>query len=213
MQITKSDIKKLIKNTKTDSIWNHFLCVIKRDFSYNGYIQKNKIKVWKQGIWIGAFYPIFTFELNSQNHLINISDKLNPIGKLLFLIFPIGFSSLFISTIVGDFEIKKFLLLTIILLIFIVFYTIITMRIYKFEKKEQLKEIYEVLEIETEDEKIENEWSKRKILIRLFAYPFCLSLIILNIFLIIPEGKIFLAIGSLSIVITYLYADLKMIFK
>lgn len=213
MEITKSDIKKLIQNIKTDSFWNHFLYVIKRDFSYSGEIQKNRIKVWKQGIWIGAFYPIFTFELNSQNHLINISDKLNPIGKVLYLLFPIGFSSILISTIISDFEIKKILLLTFIILTFLAIYILFTTKIYKYEKEELLKEIYEVLEIEIEDEKTESEWSKKRILIRVFTYPFCLFLIFLNIFLIIPHGKIFLAIGTLSIVFVYLYADLKMIFK
>ena len=213
MEITKSDVIKLIQNIKTNSLWNHFLCIINRDFSYNGEIQQNRIIVWKQGIWIGAFYPIFTFELNSQNHLINISDKLNPIAKFFYLLFPIGFSSLFISTMISDFEIKKFLVLTLIIIIFTSIYVFVTTKIYKYEKEELLKEIYEILEIEVEDEKIEKEWSKNKILIRVFAYPFCLFLIFLNIFLIIPEGEIFLAIGSLSIVFVYLYSDLKMIFK
>lgn len=213
MEITKSDIRKLIQNIKADSFWNHFMCVIKRDFSYNGEIQKSRIKVWKQGIWIGAFYPIFTFELDSQNHLISISDKLNPIGKFLYLLFPLCFSYPFISLIIIDFEIKKLLIFTLIALMVIAIYVLVATKIYKYEKGELLKEIYEVLEIEIEVKRTESEWSKNKILIRVFTYPFCIFLIFLNIFLIIPGGKIFLASGTLLIVFAYLYADLKIILK
>ena len=76
MEITKSDILKLIKNNKVDNFWNHFIYVVKRDFKPTGEVKENQIKFWKQGIWAGPFYPIYTFELNSQNHLINISNKL-----------------------------------------------------------------------------------------------------------------------------------------
>lgn len=152
MEVTKSDIKKLIKNIKTDNFWNHFSCILKRNFSYNGEIQKNRIKIWKQGISFGAFYPIITLELNSQNHLINISNKINPIGKALHLLFPFSISALFISTLISDFEIVRFILLMLILLIFNAIYILVASKMYKYEKEELLRGIYEILKIETASE-------------------------------------------------------------
>ena len=213
MEITKSDILKLIENKKVDNFWNHFLYLIKRDFKPTGEVNKNQIKFWKQGIWAGAFYPIYTFELNSQNHLINISDKLNPIGKILFLLIPLGYISSFIFNIIDDFVLRKFIVLLIIIIVFSVVYFLIIKKIYNYEKEEQLKEIYEILEIEAEKEIIEREWTKKKIITRIFTYSFCFFLIVLNIFFLIPEGKIVLIISSLSIVGVYLYSDIKMIFN
>ncbi len=213
MEITKSDILKLIKNNKVDNFWNHFIYVVKRDFKPTGEVKENQIKFWQQGIWAGPFYPIYTFELNSQNHLINISNKLNPVGKILYFTFPLWYISLFIINIMDDFILREFIILLIIILVFSIIYFLITKKIYNYEKEEQLKEIYEILEIETEKEIIEREWTKNKIITRLFTYPFCFLLICLNIFFLIPDGQIFLSLGSLGIVVVYLYSDLKILFK
>ncbi|TXD67780.1 hypothetical protein ESV24_15120 [Aequorivita lipolytica] len=67
--------------------------------------------------------------------------------------------------------------------------------------------------MEIEEEKPEKEWFAKNILIRLFTYPFCLFLIGINIFLIIPNGQYLLAIGSLTMVSFYIIADLKMILR
>ena len=147
MKITKSDILKLIENEKSDTVWNHFLHVLSIDYKPTGEIQNNQIKIWRQGIFIGAFYPVYTFELNSENQLIKISDKLNPIGKILYLMLPLGFSFLFFSNVFGDFEYKKSLISVGIILIFVFAYIFISRKIYRFEKKEQLKQIYSILNI------------------------------------------------------------------
>ena len=48
-------------------------------------------------MWNLTFYSIFTFKFNANNHLTNITDKMNPVGKtligiaslwFLYLIFP-----------------------------------------------------------------------------------------------------------------------------
>ena len=146
MEINKNDVQKLIQEQKDDDVWNHFLCVIKSDYNFNGHLQNNKISIWKQGIWIKIFYPIFIFEFNSQNHLIKITDKLNPIGRLLYLLFPISFSTFFFSIIINDFKIKKFLILMTVILTILILYFLITKKIYEYEKKEQLEAIFKIID-------------------------------------------------------------------
>ena len=61
-----------------------------------------------------------------------------------------------------------------------------------------------------------SEWTLKKILIRLIAYPFCLSLIILGVYMIIElvNGRTRGAgIGAIVAAITYLWIDIKIIYK
>ena len=207
MEITKSEILKLIVKRKTDSFWNHLLYVLSKDFKCNGEVKDAQIKVWKQGSFLGAFYPIYTFELNSQNNLTNISDRLNPIGKVLFALPPIVYVFLFIKTMITDFHLIRFIILLSLLLALGTFYFLLTRKIYNFEKQEQLNEIYDFLDIEVTDDK--NKPLSKSGLIRLFTYPFCFFLTFIILFYVIPQGKVFLSIGTLSFVGAYLYYDLK----
>ena len=62
----------------------------------------------------------------------------------------------------------------------------------------------------------EKEWTFKKIIIRLFAYPFCLFLIGFGVYMIFnpvnwkSQGA---GIGAMAIAGIYLYSDLKMIIK
>jgi hypothetical protein len=65
-----------------------------------------------------------------------------------------------------------------------------------------------------EEVTIKNEWSLKMILIRLFAYPFCLILIGLGIYMILNPLTIrtFISgIGAIIIATIYLYLDLKIL--
>ena len=104
MEITKKDIEKLIELRKENTFLNHFWNVFSRDFRAKGESGRNEIKVWSQNIWNVAFYPIFTFELNANNHLTNITDKLNPIGKTIVGIFLIGILYFIFTNLSTDFE-------------------------------------------------------------------------------------------------------------
>ena len=91
MEITKKDIEQLIELKREDTFFNHLKTIYSFDFRPTGEIGRNEIKLWRQNSWNRTFYPIFRFELNANNHLINITDKLNPIGKTFILIFLLGF--------------------------------------------------------------------------------------------------------------------------
>lgn len=213
MEITKSDIKKLIKVEKTDDFFNHFVTVITRDYRAKGEIKSSEIVVWSQGYWTGITYPVFTFKLDSKNNLIDITDRLNPVGRIFYFGF-IGFLIfLFTPQDFTNVTWKDFWPLPITVILFLAIFILFTIRFYRFEKKQQLDEIFEILDIELESEKVEKEWSLKNTLIRLFTYPFCAFLIWLNIFLVIPTGNYGLAIGTAIFVIPYLYIDLKLIMR
>ncbi|MEZ0130809.1 SDR family NAD(P)-dependent oxidoreductase, partial [Flavobacterium sp. LBUM151] len=75
--------------------------------------------------------------------------------------------------------------------------SLLNSKLYQYEKKENLKEFRKALNIKEEEKFPEKEWSIKMILTRLFIYPFCFALILLNLFLIIPEGSFFIAIPTL----------------
>ncbi len=213
MEITKKEIEQLIELRKEDTFLNHFWNILSRNYQPTGEVGRTEIKVWRQNIWNSTFYPIFIFELNANNHLVNIKDKINPFGKLFFVLFVTGQLYLLLPRTLPQ---ADYLLSWVPFLVVFAFLSILILigrSLYRFEKKNQLKQIFEILDIETEPEKIEKEWSLKNILIRSFTYPFCLFLIVLNIFLILPEGKYFLALGTLSMVGFYLVTDLKMILR
>lgn len=63
-------------------------------------------------------------------------------------------------------------------------------------------------------EKVTKEWSAKKIVIRLFAYPFCIVLIIFSIYMILEPltiSTILAGFGAISIASIYLYSDIKIL--
>jgi hypothetical protein len=213
LEITKKDIEKLIELRKKDTFLNHLWNVFSFDLRPKGEINLNEIKVWKQNLWNGIFYPIFIFKLNSNNNLTNITDKLNPIGKMLIGLFSIGILYPILNIFPFPFDSLMNWLLLLSISVFLLILIIVFRKIYLIEKQTQLDEIFEFLDIEVEEKKLEREWSLKNILMRLFAYPFCLFLIGLNIFLMIPNGQYMLSLGTFGFVGFYLVNDLKMIFK
>ncbi|KAF2081332.1 hypothetical protein [Flavobacterium sharifuzzamanii] len=230
MEVTKSDIQKLIQVQKNNTFLNHFICSIKKDYKIYGNIEKHKIIIWQRTSWTGSSYSLYSFEFDSEGILTKVNDKLNPFAQYSQLLFPLFFFFPLLSTAFTDFQIKKFLACISVFLFLTFACYLFSRRIGLVNKKDQLTDFYQlinikannkqlvkqhksrILDLETE-EKLENEWSSGKILTRLFTYPFCLALIFLSIFGMIPDGKFFIAIPILAIVSVYLYSDLMMIFK
>ncbi len=213
LEITKKDVEELIELRKKDTFLNHLWNVFSRDLRPAGEINRNEIKVWNQNLWNATFYPIFKFEFNANNHLVKITDKLNPIGKILIGIFVFGFLYFVFPKNPTEFNFIGNWPLILFILAFASIFILVARMIYRFEKQNQLDEIFELLDMEVEEKKPEKELSSKNILIRLFTYPFCLFLIGLNIFLIIPNGGYIVAVGIFGFVGFYLISDLRMIFK
>nr|WP_199001351.1 hypothetical protein [Flavobacterium sp. ASV13] len=230
MELTKSDLQKLIQVQKENTFLNHFIFSLTKDYKTYGNIKKNKMNLWKSTGFTGSFYPVFSFEFDSEGTLIKITDELNPFAKFLRLLFPLFFFFPTLSTAFTDFQLKKFLICISIFLILSFASYLLSLKIYSYNKKGLLKDFYQVLNSTTKskqltkqskskilnnetEEKLEKEWTIGKILTRLFTYPFCFALILLVIFGMIPDGKFIIAIPMLVIIGVYLYSDLKMIFK
>ncbi|KAF2342462.1 hypothetical protein [Flavobacterium tistrianum] len=230
MEVTKSDIQKLIQVQKENTFFNHFICSLKKDYKIYGNIEKHKIIIWQRTGWTGSSYSLYSFEFDSEDILTKVNDKLNPFAQFSQLLFPLFFFFPLLLTAFTDFQIKKFLACISVFLFLTFACYLLSRRIGLVNKKDQLTDFYQLINIKVNnkqltkqhrsrildsetEEKSENEWSGGKILTRLFTYPFCLALILFSIFGMIPDGKFFIAIPILAIAGVYLYSDLMMIFK
>ena len=213
MEITKKDVEKLIEIEKENSFLNHLWNIFSRDMRAKGEIKLNEIKLWNQNVWNMTFYPIFTFEFNSKNHLTNITDKMNPVGKAIIGIATIWFLYLIFPKIPTEFNLFDNWKWITLITIFVLLGVIVSRKIYKIERKNQLEEIYEILDIEINEKVPENEWSMKNILIRLFTYPFSIFVITICVWSLFEEGlkSIFMTIFGIGICGMYLYSDIKMI--
>ena len=213
MEITKKEVEELIELEEENTFSKHLKNVINRDFRKKGKISTNEIKYWKQGFWNKTIYPVFTFEFNNENHLINISDQINPIGKILNIIIFLPYSILFLIPIINDFEILKNWRFISIFVVILALSIILIKGVYKFEKQNQLEYIIEFLDLEILDKKRGKEWTLIKILTRIFTYPICIGLIILAISSLFPDGEIKLGLISITIAGAYLFTDLNILLR
>ncbi|SMG53832.1 hypothetical protein [Arenibacter troitsensis] len=163
MEITKADIVSLIEEKQTDTFLTHLWTILKSDYRPAGEVHNRILKVWKQNGWNSLFYPVFSFELNQQGILENISDRLNSAGKIIF-IFVCGLLSLpWLYWVYEDFDPSKYWLLIVGYILLLGALIFIGRKVYKMERNILLEEIFEALEIEYE-QPIEKEWSWKKII-------------------------------------------------
>jgi len=213
VEITKSDIIKLVEETKTNSFKTHLLTILKSDFQPAGEFENRKITVWRQNLWNRLYYPIFQFDLDKKGNLVNISDRINPVGKIFFCLFCIVTCIPWFYWIFNDFDLSAHWIQTFTGLIFLGTFILIGLQVYKIELQIQLNQIYELLDMETEPIKVKKEWGWKKVLVRSITYPLSVFLIAVSIFLVLSQRDYFAAIGTLIIVGFYLYSDLKIIIK
>lgn len=210
MEVSKQDVKRLIELNEENSFVNHSKYIFNRDDRIKGEVGLTEIILWKSGLWNRTNYPIFTFKFNSNNHLVDISDRINPMGKILNYVLCLPLSFLIITHLVEGDELVNIMLSLLFLVVMIVL-VIVKRKIYIFEKKNQLDSIYEFLDMELEPKTKIKEWSLVKIITRLFMYPFCVGLILLSVILLFPNGKFIQGIFAIVIACTYLFSDIKIL--
>ena len=79
-----------------------------------------------------------------------------------------------------------------------------------------LADVKNGISAQVENKKPEREWTLKKTLFRLIAYPFCFFLIgfgVIQVFSSIDLKSLLYGIGAIAIASVYLYADLKLIFE
>lgn len=213
MEVTKNDVEKLIELRKESNYLNHFHNVFTRDFRAKGEVGQNEIKVWRQSFWTMTFYPIFRFEFNSENHLIKITDKINPIGKTFNAIIFLSFIFFLLPKSIDELKYGTTWILVSLILFFMCFLIWFARKVYNYEKKIQLEQIFEILDIEVDEKKPIKEWSVKNVIMRILLYPICIGLILLAFFLLFPNGDVILGMGSLGIAGAYLFADIKILIE
>ena len=215
MEVTKKDVEELIELRKENTFLHHLWNAFSGDMRPKGEVKLNEIKVWRQNMWNATFYPIFTFEFNANNHLTNITDKLNPIGKTFIGIIVIGLLWLIFPKDLSEFDLMENWQMATFLAVFAFLIVWIARKVYKNEKNNQLEQIYEVLDVEVDKKIPEREWSLKNILIRLFTYPFSLFIVFISIWFLFEYGiRIILqSIIGIGVCGIYLYTDIKMIMR
>lgn len=77
-----------------------------------------------------------------------------------------------------------------------------------------LSDVLENRPSEIIEEKEINEWSFKRIVIRLFAYPFCIFLIVFGVYMVLEPltiRTIISGLGAMTIAGIYLYSDIKLL--
>jgi hypothetical protein len=212
LEITKKEVKQLMKTEQKDTFLNHFMGMFKRDFSVTGESSSGKIKLWQRTDWTLIFYAVFTFKFDSKQHLVAIDTKPNAMGTFFFYGVLLGLLFLFIPKDLATYQHDVFWNVTLIKIIFLGLFIVVTTKIYATEKKFQLEAIYEKLDIEVE-EKPTNERSLKNIITRILIYPFGILILYGSIFHFFPEGKYMLGIFGMIVISAYFISDIMLLFR
>ena len=212
MEIKKRDIEQLIVVRKKDIFKHHLETIFTNNYEVTGDITSNEIKVWRQNAWNKTIYPVFSFQLNANDTLVNIKHKLNPVGKLLLGSLVLGLSFLICPKAFATIYLPNHWPIISIIAVALVIIALLVVVLYRFEKQNQLQEIFELLE-SPEAHKEPEKCHLKRLGMRLLAYPFYLYLIYLTIRHVIPTGNVPLAFSTLGFSGIYFFTEVSMLFK
>ena len=206
MQITQKDIENLIQKEENDTFFNHLRNIIVKDYGPKGEVGRGIIKVWNQTGSNGIFYPVFVFEFNVNKHLVKISDRLNPVGKLLSAMFLLGILYFIYVSIRDGLNFSQDKRAILIGSVFILILISVFRKIYRMHKQEQLEQIYDFLDMEVMDKPRDSVL--KAFAFRLVIYALALLLLAVAVFILIPEKHYFQAVFVFLIVGIYVIADI-----
>jgi len=224
MKSDKEKIDKLITLEKENNLINHILTSL---FNRGETIAEKNLSeytIWMTNYWVGTFYPIFKISFNENNEIKNIKTELSLYGKLWFIILT-GLILTFLSFLIfipmiesyEYIDYTDFIVLGVYGILVFGIYTVFR-KIYFNETKYLLNELKIVVGIDSKEniEKIEyekNEWTLKLILFRVFAYPFCIFIVIIALTLMIPKGDFIKGVFAIILAIGYIFSDIRMIQK
>ena len=224
--LQKKDIETLIAEEKESNLATHFYDALTYNTTkYSGEVRKDEILLWSSSFWLRGGYPIFHLHFNTENLLVKITSEPNPFGKLLN---KLGIGALVIFTtlpLIGlGLEEGWKLSLLVIIVALVVF--LIMRKAGNQEKKimtQDLRGSIEAIEKAKFPEKflgqlenqepLKNEWTFKKIIVRLIMYPICALIIYFSMVYILPGEKPIHGLIAIGICVLYYVADLSNIIK
>ena len=223
MKTHKEKIDKLITLEKENNLINHILTSLFNKGDTIAEKNENEYTIWTSNYWVGTFYPIFKISFNENGEILKIKPELSLNGKLWRIIFGglllSFFVFLLIIPIVENFRNFDFTTLLILGIFSFLGYGFIWVfkRIYDNETKYLLNELKIVVGLDSKEnieknENEKNEWTFKKVVSRIFIYPFAIFIIIISIYGIY-KGTYIRGIFGISIALAYLFSDIKIIRK
>lgn len=214
---------KLITIPSENTIKNHFLGLLTVNNSFRSELKNDTILLWKRNSKVISNYPIFEIVIKNES-IKSIKIKKNPITKLLNILIYIALIANYIAIILLGKQVREKIILTIITSIIIFLISILYKQIKKDNYDLCLSNLnFELNKISISNKvsttffknnnavKNEKEFGIKMTLRRLLIYPFCLFIIFFLLYNLIDGNFNTNAIFGISIAITYLIIDLKII--
>lgn len=214
---------KLITIPSENTIKNHFLGLLTVNNSFRSELKNDTILLWKRNSKVISNYPIFEIVIKNES-IKSIKIKKNPITKLLNILIYIALIANYIAIILLGKQVREKIILTIITSIIIFLISILYKQIKKDNYNLCLSNLnFELNKISISNKvsttffknnnavKNEKEFGIKMTLRRLLIYPFCLFIIFFLLYNLIDGNFNTNAIFGISIAITYLIIDLKII--
>ena len=223
MKSHKEKIDKLITLEKENNLANHILTSLFNKGETIAEKNNDKYIIWTRNNWVGFFYPIFKINFSKNGEIENIKSELSLNGKLWSIIL----SSLILSFITyfviipmienfTDFDLTTFFVLGILGLLAFSFIWVFK-KFYENETKNLLNELKIEIGIESNEsieqkENEKSEWTLKRIILRIFIYPFASFIIFISCYGIY-KGTFFRGIFGILVAFGFLYTDIKIIRK
>ncbi|WP_157663282.1 hypothetical protein [Polaribacter sp. SA4-12] len=223
MKFHKEKIDKLITLEKENNLVNHILTSL---FNKGKTIAKkntNEYIIWTSNYWVGFFYPIFKINFDKDGEITNIKSELSLNGKLwrvilssLLILFFVFFLIIPIIENFKNFDFSMLIILGVFSLLAFGFIWVFK-KFYENETKNLLNELKILVGLDSketieEKENKKSEWTLKRILLRVFIYPFALFIIFISCYGIY-KGTFFRGFFGVLIAVAFLYTDIKIIWK
>ena len=223
MKTHKEKIDKLITLEKENNLINHILTSLFNKGETIAEKNVNEYTIFTSNYWVGTFYPSFKIFFNEDGEILKIKPELSLNGKLWRIILGSLLLSFFvfllIIPIIENFRNLDFTVLIILGIFSLLGYGFIWVfkRIYEKETKNRLNELKINVGLDSKKnieqrENKKNEWTLKKIVFRIFIYPFVLFIIFISCYGIY-KGNFIRGIFGIIIASKYLYTDIKIIWE
>lgn len=144
--VRKSDIKKLILQSKKSNLKNHRKdAFFTNRTKYSGEVRSTEILLWRSSHFLRGAYPIFHLKFDENDKLIGIETSKNPFDKFLSKIM-IGFFCVLALGLILTSNFRQILFGIIAFSVITFLMHLILSKARKFETKVLTEELREVIE-------------------------------------------------------------------